>query len=215
MQIADNVLAGYLRRVYWVSGTACSGKTTVARALAEQYGLELYNADEMYASHLRLAAPEYQPSMCRQFTDLLSWFSQPLREYHRGLNDNLREALDMVILDVLCLSRAQPVVVEGSFDPEWLKDIVPHERFAFLYASPGLVRRDFFSRDDKADVLAAINALPDGQQIREHVLDVVEYGARRWTERARAFGAKMFERTDKVSVEQRVALLAEHFHLEV
>ena len=57
MQIADNVLAWHLQQVYWVSGTACSGKTTVASALATKHGLGFYNADEMYEQHLKLAVP--------------------------------------------------------------------------------------------------------------------------------------------------------------
>ncbi len=213
MHIADNVLAVYLQQVFWISGTACSGKTTVASALATKHGLGYYSADEMYDQHLRLADPEYQPSMCRQLPDLRSWFNQPLEQYYHGLNDNFREELDMIIIDAICLSRTRSLIVEGGFDPGWLQNIVPTHRFAFLYASPELVRRDFFDREDKQNVLAAINALPDAEQVREHVLDVVEYGTCQWIEKARSHGVKMLERTDQVTVEQRVELLAKHFRL--
>ncbi len=214
MHIADNVLAVYLQRVFWISGTPCSGKTTVASALATRHGLGFYSADEMYDQHLRLADPEYQPSMCRRFPDLRSWFSQPLGQYHQGLNSSFREELDMIIIDAICRSRTRPLIIEGSFDPGWLHNIVPPHRFAFLYARPELVRRDFFHREDKQDVLVAINALPDAEQVREHVLDVVEYGTGQWVEKARSHGVKMLERTDQITVEQRTELLAEHFRLE-
>jgi hypothetical protein len=214
VQIADNVIKAKLEQVYWVSGTACSGKTTVARALAEKFELGLYNADEMYAQHMTMASPEYQPSMCRQFPDLRSWFCQPLDEYSKGLDTNLREALDMVIIDAICLSRERPLVVEGSFSPKWLQHIAPSQRFAFMYARPELVRRDFFAREDKQDVLAAINALPDGERVREHVLNVVEHSARQWIETALQCGVQMFERTDHVAVAERVTLLARHFGLK-
>ncbi len=213
MQIADNILAVYLQRVFWVSGTACSGKTTLSSALADEFDLDCYHADEMHKQHLELADPDYQPSLCREFQDVSSWFGQPLKQYNQVLNSNFREELDMIILDAICRSRTRPLVVEGSFDPVWLKNIVPHHRFAFLYASPELVRRDFFDRQDKQDILAAINTLPDAERVREHVLDVVEYSTRQWIEKARSHGVKMLQRTDQVTVEQRTELLAEHFRL--
>lgn len=213
MYIADNVLAHHLRNVYWVSGTACAGKTTVAEALAKKLGFHFYSADEMYEKHRKLAYPQWQPSMCRQFPDLRSWFTQPLEEYHQGMNTNHREELDMIIMDLVALAQNQPVIIEGSFEPGWLQDIVPPERFAFLYAEPQVVRRDFFDREDKRDVLDAINSLPDGEKVREHVLDVVEYGTREWIKKARKYGVMMLERTREVSVDQRVKILATHFCL--
>ena len=167
----------------------------------------------MYVAHRKLAEPKWQPSMCREFPDPRSWFTQPLEEYHQGLEHNLREELDMIIVDLLRLAEKQRVIIEGSFDPGWLQGIVPPERYAFLYAAPGTVRRDFFSREDKRDVLAAIDALSDGKQVKEHVLDVVEYGTREWIEKARCFGVMMLERTPEVRVEDRVRTLEEHFGL--
>lgn len=61
--------------------------------------------------------------------------------------------------------------------------------------------------------MAAINALPDGEQIREHVLDVVEFGIRQWIEKAEGLQVKMLERTEQSSLEQRIEELAEHFRL--
>ena len=75
------------------------------------------------------------------------------------------------------------------------------------------MRRDFVERDDKQDMYAAIDALPDAERLREHVLDVVEHGTRQWIEKARSHGVKMLERTDHVTVKQRVELLADHFGL--
>lgn len=214
MQVADNVLARHLEQVFWVSGTACSGKTTVGRVLAERYGLQFYNADENYGAHRELASPEFQPSMCREFPSLRSWFCQPLHEYVQSLEGNLREALDMVMLDAVILSRNGPLIVEGSFHPAWLGNVVPPSRYAFLFAAPDLIRRDFFARKDKQDVYAALNTLPDADAVVAHVLDVVTHSARSWTEGARAQGAAMFERTDEIDVEERVSQIARHFGMD-
>ena len=38
MNIQDNILKHYLKNVYFVCGTACGGKSTLSRALAEKHG---------------------------------------------------------------------------------------------------------------------------------------------------------------------------------
>ena len=47
MIFQDNVIKEYLKNVYFITGTPCGGKTTVSRALAEKYGFELFDVDEI------------------------------------------------------------------------------------------------------------------------------------------------------------------------
>ncbi len=37
MHIADNIIRHHLRNMYFLAGTACGGKTTMSRALAENH----------------------------------------------------------------------------------------------------------------------------------------------------------------------------------
>ena len=39
MEIADNILKYYLRNVYFITGTAYAGKSTMVRMLAERYNM--------------------------------------------------------------------------------------------------------------------------------------------------------------------------------
>lgn len=50
-----------LRHVYWLGGGSCAGKSTVARRLADEYGLHLYATDDTMAEHGRRSAPEESP----------------------------------------------------------------------------------------------------------------------------------------------------------
>jgi adenylate kinase family enzyme len=47
------------REIYWIGGSACAGKSTLARQLAEKYKLALYACDEHYEDQLlpSLVAP--------------------------------------------------------------------------------------------------------------------------------------------------------------
>src|SRR5207237_2072718 len=44
---ADPVLRERLRDVYWIGGGSGAGKSTVARRLADQYGLRRYSTDDV------------------------------------------------------------------------------------------------------------------------------------------------------------------------
>jgi len=46
---------------YWIGGSPCSGKTTIAGRLASSYGCDVYRCDEAYFRHQGLMVPEAQP----------------------------------------------------------------------------------------------------------------------------------------------------------
>lgn len=51
MEIESNILKYYLKNCYFINGTACAGKSTMCRMLAEKYDMlyyeENYNMDTM------------------------------------------------------------------------------------------------------------------------------------------------------------------------
>ena len=115
MKIADNVLEYHLRNVYWVCGSACGGKSTMAKALAKKHDLILYNADEKVFIHKELASPWEQPAMCRHFVDWEWFFNRPTQEYVNWLEDALNEEMSMIIMDLLHLAKDKPVIVDGVY----------------------------------------------------------------------------------------------------
>lgn len=46
-----------LAHVWWVGGSPCAGKSTLAAILARRHGLALYRCDEALAAHLRRGGP--------------------------------------------------------------------------------------------------------------------------------------------------------------
>jgi 2-phosphoglycerate kinase len=64
-EIAHNeALSSRLRHVYWIGGGSGAGKSTIAKRLADQYGLRLYSTDEMIRDHGRRTPPEERPFVC-------------------------------------------------------------------------------------------------------------------------------------------------------
>ena len=51
--------------VVWLGGSTCSGKTTLARILADRLGRQLYSCDDHFDRHVREARKATQPSLYR------------------------------------------------------------------------------------------------------------------------------------------------------
>lgn len=51
--------------VFWIGGSACAGKSTLAEMYAEKYGLALYACDGHFNDHLKRITVEQQPAMSR------------------------------------------------------------------------------------------------------------------------------------------------------
>ena len=52
-----------MRHVYWIGGASGSGKSTIARRLADKHGLRLYSTDEAMSDHAHRWRPEDCPNL--------------------------------------------------------------------------------------------------------------------------------------------------------
>lgn len=104
-----------LAHVYWIGGGSGSGKTTIARRLANRYGLRHYSTDEKIREHGQRTPREERPFGCA-FDEMgmdERWLSRApetmLETFHlfRG------ECFHRVIEDLLDLPPDRRVVVEG------------------------------------------------------------------------------------------------------
>ncbi len=109
------VLRERFGRVYWVGGGSCAGKSTVARRIADEYGLYLYATDDAMTEHSRRSKPEDLP-LLHEFIAMDEddrWVNRSpltmLETFHwfRG------EGFNMIIDDLLCIPTDVRVIVEG------------------------------------------------------------------------------------------------------
>ncbi|MEJ2208915.1 MAG: hypothetical protein P8129_07755 [Anaerolineae bacterium] len=52
-----------LAHVLWLGGSPCSGKSSIARLLADRYGLRTYSCDEAFGRHREKLTAESQPTL--------------------------------------------------------------------------------------------------------------------------------------------------------
>lgn len=72
MEIQNNIIKHYLKNCYFITGTACAGKSTMCKILAEKYNMvhceENYNMDMI----LSVVTQKQQPNL-NYFNSKASW----------------------------------------------------------------------------------------------------------------------------------------------
>src|SRR5262245_29340911 len=101
-----------LPHVYWLGGSACAGKTSVARLLAAAHGLALYSCDERFEEHRRRADPA-RHARFRRVADLApeALFSGPAEVQAAELLGFYEDEMEMVFEDLAAIPG--PVLAEG------------------------------------------------------------------------------------------------------
>jgi len=101
-----------LAHVLWLGGSACAGKSSVARALATAHGLTLYSCDDWFEQHRRRAVPALHPHFIRLMdVPVEELWRQPPARQARELLLFYEDELGMVMEDLRALPG--PVLAEG------------------------------------------------------------------------------------------------------
>lgn len=114
-ETGEAALRARLSNVYWIGGGSGAGKTTIARRIAAQHGLQVYSTDDVMQDHAGRSTPEEAPHLSRFKTMDMEerWVSRSpatmLETFHwfRG------EGFGLIIEDLLRLPREPGVIAEG------------------------------------------------------------------------------------------------------
>jgi hypothetical protein len=104
-----------LAHVYWLGGSPCSGKSSIAAAIAQQQGWEVYSCDEAFYRHLKLITPEAQPVFSRVMG--LGQEELWMRNVERQVREEItiyQEEFPFILADLLALDPKRPVLAEGA-----------------------------------------------------------------------------------------------------
>lgn len=104
-----------LGHVRWIGGAPGGGKSTTARRLAEDHGLELFATDEAMADHASRSAPDQAPFL-HAFMDMSMderWLDRSPEEMLETFHWFRGEGFGLIIEDLLTLPDEPGVVAEG------------------------------------------------------------------------------------------------------
>lgn len=140
-----------LQHVRWIGGGSGAGKSSVARRLAERYGLRLYATDDVMDAHARRTTSENAPLLAaflamdpderwvnrspRTMLDTFHWFQG--------------EGFGLIIEDLLALPADTGVIVEGfRLLPELVAPyLTTPDHAVWLLPAPAFRRAAFARRD--------------------------------------------------------------------
>lgn len=140
-----------LRHVRWLGGGSGAGKSTVARRLAERYGLRLYATDDVMGAHARRTTPDDAPLLAA-FLGMDAderWVNRSPQTMLETFHWFAGEGFSLIIEDLLGLPSDTGVIVEGF---RLLPDLVaPYlsgpGQAVWLLPTPAFRRAAFARRD--------------------------------------------------------------------
>src|SRR5450432_2340819 len=104
-----------LSHIYWLGGSPCAGKTSIADALAQTYGFQIYHCDIAFFRHEKIVTPEKHPVLYKlaHLTSEQLWIERPVKQQIAEEIALYCEEFPLILADLLSLSTSRPVLVEG------------------------------------------------------------------------------------------------------
>lgn len=173
MEIADNILKSYLQNVYFITGTAYAGKSTMVKLLAARFHLIACGENYHSAASDKIATPLFQPNIC-YFQTMSGWqefVSRTPEEYARWIKDTASEAAQFEIAELLRLTAGgKKIVVDTNIPVPILKEISDYGRVAVMLSPQNESVNRFFDRTDaeKIFLLEQIKKSPTPEKTYEN-----------------------------------------------
>lgn len=172
MKIENNILKHYLRNVYFITGTAYAGKSTMVKMLAEKY--DMVFCGENYFTEVTdiVADPAIQPDLCyiKSLTDFKEFVTRTPEEYERWIYGTGREAAGFEIAELISLSRDKKVIVDTNIPLNILKEITDYQHVAVMLSPQNMSVERFFDRNDpeKQFILNVIESCENPEEVMEN-----------------------------------------------
>lgn len=176
------------RAGWWLGGSPCSGKSTVASLLADAAGIGVYSCDDAFDRHAEALGPVRAPTLTRLAgMGIGPRLAQPVDVQVRDVQLAYREQFPLILADV----GERDLVVEGAaLLPDLMATAgVPAHRVAFMVPTDEFQRHHYGSREWARLLLAD---LPDpGFAFERWMLRDAQF-ARLVEEQARDLGYRVF-----------------------
>ncbi|MEZ4870369.1 MAG: hypothetical protein R3C14_54065 [Caldilineaceae bacterium] len=102
-------------KIYWIGGSPCAGKSTIAQQLAAAYDLTYYPCDHHFSRHQQQARPTAEPTLSRLASLCCDeiWLV-PVAEQVARVQAIYAEEFAMIWADLCALPQTRPILAEGA-----------------------------------------------------------------------------------------------------
>jgi len=218
MNIAENILKHSLKNVFFLVGTACGGKTTMARKIAEKHGLiyidERWQGDKWNSE---IVDPKYQPNAAkRKKIDWEWYFSRSVEEFLADKNDNhgSEEYLQFLFIELIKAAQSRMVITDiWITDYDFLLEVSDRSRIACLLAPGELIVRDYYGREEHMAFTNCIKSLNEPEKKFAVQNELFKIGAHEEVLKAKKYNLFSIMRNEDSTVEKTLKILEKHFGL--
>lgn len=218
IQIESNLLRNLFQNVYFLNGTACAGKSTMVRMLAEKY--DGICCGENYHDELKhLIDPVHQPNLS-YFKTMSGWqefVTRTPEQYDVWIQGSSREAAELELLKLIQLAvTGKKIFVDTNIDLEILKEISDFHRVAIMLSPQWMSVDLFFDRPDadKQFIYRKLMENPDPEWALANYRKILEtINSQEHYEAFENSGFFTHLRTEESTIEQTLQILEKHFQL--
>ena len=200
-----------LSHVYWIGGSGCSGKSTIADMMVKDFGFTVYHCDEHWDDHFSRAKPESQPLACTiRDMDWEDLFLLPPVEFAKLTSGFWEEDFEMIIDDLYALPKEKLVVEGVSIDPKFVQDVADPQRVIIMIAFEEFQRAHYLKRDFAKSWFQEFN---DPKRVFDNLMKSNALLAKSVENRARELGFKVIIIDEKSTISNNMNIVKKHFKL--
>ena len=218
IQLSSNILKNLFQNVYFINGTACAGKSTMVKLLAEKYD-GICCGENYHMELIALAEPRYQPDLCYMET-MSSWeefLSRTPEEYDRWITSTGREAAELEIIRLIGLAaQGKRVFVDTNIPVDILRQISDYHHVAIMLAPGEMSVNRFFDRPDpeKQFLYRELMKFPNPEAAMENFRRCLErINSHAHYEEFAGSGFFTYVRTSESTIDDTLKILEQHFML--
>lgn len=156
-----DISSAQLQHVRWIGGGSGAGKSTVARALAEQYGFRRYHCDDTQAAHTARSNPVDHPLLYAFIAMTMDerWAKRSPEEMFDTFHGFHGEGFAFILEDLLNLPTNQPILVEGyKLRPRLVSPLLSRpDQAVWLIPTPEFRRHALASRGSTWSIAGRTN----------------------------------------------------------
>lgn len=202
----------WLTQTFWLGGSPCAGKSSVADRLVERYDLVLYRCDDAFDRHLAQSSIQDHPTLAaiRSMTWDEIWM-RPVAMQVAAEFAAYREEWVMILQDLAHMPQDCPILVEGcALLPELVAALaLPHQALWFV-PTPTFQRHHYGQREFIRYILAQCR---DPQEAWQNWMERDEQFGRAVAADAAQHGFTVESVDGQRSLDELAQLAAVHFGL--
>ncbi len=204
------------KNIYWIIGGACSGKSTVCRAIAEQRDIAIYDMDaHIFGSYMALYCEARHPANKAWFSadNPLAWALSLAEEDFDALNRAANaEYLDLMADEFAQTNGLSPLLVDGGFThPSIMAQVVSPANIFCLETTEADRVQTWETDEARAEMKEWICALPDPEKMWQKFLALDKMIAQTIATECRENNIRTFLRGEHTSVDELARTAAAHF----